>query len=390
MIEKLYTVEEVAELASVTGRTIRNYLKSGRLVGRKIGGQWRFPEAEVQRLLTGAEPEFVEAPAPAAAPVYYDEPSEVTYDYEEELPIEPMAEDYSAAPTAPPSLTVAPPLAAAEPVPQPAPAPQPVYTPPAQQQTGSFHAAPAPLPQAENPFAAQPMQQPSYQPPVYANPQPAPQGYEAQPQQPTGPVYVDPMRVSPVTPAGEGGYVPAGGYGVPPSQQPPVAYAVPSPGMVYEPVPVQPYSFTPPAQIPTAYPPSPSAGGYYAMQQPAAPPAAPEAEAAKPEEVAKEPAKPAQKDDALPISDVAKRVTRFMAEVHDCSGGPQMCAVIDLNQSLSSAKLTSERLAGIADEESAGGLLCQAFVEFDDRYSVARYTLFGTTLFLQRCLKLLG
>ena len=55
MIEKLYTVEEVAELASVTGRTIRNYLKSGRLVGRKIGGQWRFPESEVQRLLTGGE-----------------------------------------------------------------------------------------------------------------------------------------------------------------------------------------------------------------------------------------------------------------------------------------------------------------------------------------------
>ncbi|MDL2253681.1 helix-turn-helix domain-containing protein, partial [Ruminococcaceae bacterium OttesenSCG-928-I18] len=55
MIEKLYTVEEVAELASVTGRTIRNYLKSGRLVGRKIGGQWRFPENEVQRLLTGAD-----------------------------------------------------------------------------------------------------------------------------------------------------------------------------------------------------------------------------------------------------------------------------------------------------------------------------------------------
>ena len=28
MIEKLYTVEEVAELASVTGRTIRNYLST--------------------------------------------------------------------------------------------------------------------------------------------------------------------------------------------------------------------------------------------------------------------------------------------------------------------------------------------------------------------------
>lgn len=60
MIEKLYTVEEVAELASVTGRTIRNYLKSGRLVGRKIGGQWRFPQGEVQRLLAGGLPELAE------------------------------------------------------------------------------------------------------------------------------------------------------------------------------------------------------------------------------------------------------------------------------------------------------------------------------------------
>lgn len=68
MLEKLYTVEEVAELASVTGRTIRNYLKSGRLVGRKIGGQWRFPESEVQRLLSGADSQPVK-PAEQSAPV---------------------------------------------------------------------------------------------------------------------------------------------------------------------------------------------------------------------------------------------------------------------------------------------------------------------------------
>lgn len=76
MIEKLYTVEEVAELASVTGRTIRNYLKSGRLVGRKIGGQWRFPEAEVQRLLNGGEPEPAEEPAPEPQPEPAPQPAE--------------------------------------------------------------------------------------------------------------------------------------------------------------------------------------------------------------------------------------------------------------------------------------------------------------------------
>ena len=49
MIEKLYTVEEVAELASVTGRTIRNYLKSGRLVGRAGVGRQQAPSVWLGR-----------------------------------------------------------------------------------------------------------------------------------------------------------------------------------------------------------------------------------------------------------------------------------------------------------------------------------------------------
>ena len=90
------------------------------------------------------------------------------------------------------------------------------------------------------------------------------------------------------------------------------------------------------------------------------------------------------------MSDVAKRVTQYISEVHDYSKGPQVCAVVDLHQSLSAAKITSERLTEIADEESESGQLCQSFVEFDERYYVARYTLFGTTPFLLRCLKLIG
>ena len=90
------------------------------------------------------------------------------------------------------------------------------------------------------------------------------------------------------------------------------------------------------------------------------------------------------------LSDVGKRVAKFVAEVHDCSHGPQICAVFDLHQPLSAARATSERLAAIAAEESDSGQLCQSFVEFDDRYYVARYTLFGTSSFLLRCLKLIG
>ncbi|MBN2240886.1 MAG: helix-turn-helix domain-containing protein [Dehalococcoidales bacterium] len=48
--EKLYTVEDIAKMTSLTSRTIRNYLKDGSLQGRKIGGQWRFTFKDIQKL----------------------------------------------------------------------------------------------------------------------------------------------------------------------------------------------------------------------------------------------------------------------------------------------------------------------------------------------------
>ena len=36
-LEKLYTVDEIAKMTALTTRTIRNYLRSGTLKGRKIG-----------------------------------------------------------------------------------------------------------------------------------------------------------------------------------------------------------------------------------------------------------------------------------------------------------------------------------------------------------------
>jgi len=47
---KLYTVEEVAQITGLTDRTIRNYLKSGSLKGKKVGAQWRFTEDDVNAL----------------------------------------------------------------------------------------------------------------------------------------------------------------------------------------------------------------------------------------------------------------------------------------------------------------------------------------------------
>ena len=49
-LEKLYTVEDIANMTGLTSRTIRNYLKDGSLEGRKIGGQWRFTMKNIEKL----------------------------------------------------------------------------------------------------------------------------------------------------------------------------------------------------------------------------------------------------------------------------------------------------------------------------------------------------
>lgn len=45
--DKLYTLQELAELTRLTNRTLRNYLANGTLKGHKVGGQWRFTKDEV-------------------------------------------------------------------------------------------------------------------------------------------------------------------------------------------------------------------------------------------------------------------------------------------------------------------------------------------------------
>lgn len=49
-LEKLYTVEDIANMTGLTTRTIRNYLKGGSLEGKKIGGQWRFTMNNIEKL----------------------------------------------------------------------------------------------------------------------------------------------------------------------------------------------------------------------------------------------------------------------------------------------------------------------------------------------------
>lgn len=50
-MEKLYTVNDVAEYLNLTTRTIQNYIKRGTLAGSKVGKGWRFTEQDIKDYL---------------------------------------------------------------------------------------------------------------------------------------------------------------------------------------------------------------------------------------------------------------------------------------------------------------------------------------------------
>lgn len=417
MIEKLYTVEEVAELASVTSRTIRNYLKAGRLEGRKIGGQWRFSQEEVQRLLSG---ELEEAPITATLPG--EDPS-----LEDTSPIVQLdvsgsssfEEEPKAPGTFPPILPYTMPVKEPDPAQEeaepPAPDDSPFETPAASVPAESTPVEPAP--QAAPPVSAvppAPAAQPQGPPPTPESPSPYPQqagsplmmGYpyaqgnmqpvgmypQMQPlvpyyqpaQQPQGPglnIPNVPLYFSPVQPQASSPYPPEGMY--PGSYGYTTLYArpsVPPGGMYYSEPPAPPQQPKPQPEPQPAPAPEPTAEA-----------ARPQPEPPQKEEPGPTPPQAAPAAPALPeLSDIGQQAALFAAEVHDCSAGPQICAMIDLHQSLATAKIVSERLIEIARQESDEGIPCYCYVEFDSRYYIARYTLFGTTQFLFRSLKMIG
>lgn len=46
-LEKLFTIADIAEMTSLSDRSIRNYLRNGLLTGQKVGGQWRFTSQDI-------------------------------------------------------------------------------------------------------------------------------------------------------------------------------------------------------------------------------------------------------------------------------------------------------------------------------------------------------
>ncbi len=51
-MKELYTIDELADFLRVSPRTIRRYLKDGKIKGFKVNGKaWRFSDDEVARFI---------------------------------------------------------------------------------------------------------------------------------------------------------------------------------------------------------------------------------------------------------------------------------------------------------------------------------------------------
>ena len=53
---KVYTLEQVSEILSVTKRTLYNYIKAGKLNAVKIGKYWRVTEDNLKCFISSGTP----------------------------------------------------------------------------------------------------------------------------------------------------------------------------------------------------------------------------------------------------------------------------------------------------------------------------------------------
>ena len=54
-MEKLYTVQEVADYLGLSRKTIYRYLKAGKLKAKKVGAEYRITQSQLDELLNGKE-----------------------------------------------------------------------------------------------------------------------------------------------------------------------------------------------------------------------------------------------------------------------------------------------------------------------------------------------
>ncbi len=55
MMEKLYTPEGAAEALMVSPKTVREWLRTGKLGGVKVGRLWRVRESDLETFLAGGQ-----------------------------------------------------------------------------------------------------------------------------------------------------------------------------------------------------------------------------------------------------------------------------------------------------------------------------------------------
>lgn len=71
-MKNYYSVNELAEILGVTTRSVRNYLREGKLQGVKVGGKWKFSEENLSEFLQFSlknKPSFVGTDQPTNSAV---------------------------------------------------------------------------------------------------------------------------------------------------------------------------------------------------------------------------------------------------------------------------------------------------------------------------------
>lgn len=58
--DKYYNLEEVAKILKVTPRSVQNYIKEGKLTGKKFGGRWNFTKNDIILYINNQSKEFLD------------------------------------------------------------------------------------------------------------------------------------------------------------------------------------------------------------------------------------------------------------------------------------------------------------------------------------------
>jgi len=54
-VEKYYSTEDIAEILGFKEKTVREWLRTGKLKGKKVGRLWRVKESDLEEFINNAE-----------------------------------------------------------------------------------------------------------------------------------------------------------------------------------------------------------------------------------------------------------------------------------------------------------------------------------------------